>query len=374
MKKIISIIPLLLSLLLACDVLNGVYNDTWTDRQVPVFKTGTNTTAYTPVTGEDWHDDMQWGSRWPIQRFTDHGDTITDNNTGLMWTKNANLPAGTRTWNNALAYIQDLNNNIVSNNTGYSDWRLPNIRELASLLNYGEEFPGVWLANQGFTNFPAIANYWSSTTDANNSGFAYYIIGSTGIIESVDKAVATDRYVWPVRGRKFDLRSRLLATGQTTSYASGDDGAYQMGEDIPYQRFYDNGDGTMTDRKTNLMWTKNANLNGVRIWSGVHTYISGTINVTTKPGGYSDWRLPNVEELKTLIHFGKPSTADWLKNEQGFINLPAGAIRYWTSTTYANDPNSQAWVVNMHAGSNGKVQGLLKADPYYVWPVRGGER
>jgi hypothetical protein len=56
--------------------------------------------------------------------------------------------------------------------------------------------------------------------------------------------------------------SNLPVTGQTTEYSAGDDGAYRKGTDLPSIRFCDNGDGTVTDNMTGLMWVKNANAMG----------------------------------------------------------------------------------------------------------------
>ena len=78
-------------------------------------------------TGDD--GTLQHGVPWPVPRFTDHSDgTVTDNLTGLMWTKNANL-SGAQTWTNAVDHCNDMDA------YGYTDWRLPNVRELQSLCD-----------------------------------------------------------------------------------------------------------------------------------------------------------------------------------------------------------------------------------------------
>lgn len=92
----------------------------------PVPKTG-QTSFY--VVGDD--GDLQTGVAWPDPRFTDNGDgTVTDNLSGLTWTQNANLYPLTANWQEAITYCNDLE--IAD----YDDFRLPNIRELMSLLDF----------------------------------------------------------------------------------------------------------------------------------------------------------------------------------------------------------------------------------------------
>lgn len=142
-------------------------------------------------TGED--GDYQMGVLPPNQRFTDHGDgTVTDNLTGLTWTKNAQHIAGTMTWQAALNAC----NNLVY--AGYDDWRLPNLRELQSLVNYGRVNPSLPLGHP-FTNVMNLL-YWSSTPYAGSPyGEAYFVSFCNGII---DLRFESNHYfyVWPVRG------------------------------------------------------------------------------------------------------------------------------------------------------------------------------
>ncbi|OQX00619.1 MAG: hypothetical protein BWK80_61500, partial [Desulfobacteraceae bacterium IS3] len=72
------------------------------------------------------------GTIYGVNSFTDNGDqTVTDNATGLMWSKNDGSTS--MTWQDALAYVQTQN---AANYLGYSDWRLPNAKELHSVLDY----------------------------------------------------------------------------------------------------------------------------------------------------------------------------------------------------------------------------------------------
>jgi hypothetical protein len=101
-------------------------------------------------------------------RFVDHGDgTVTDTCTGLVWQKdsadvNGDGQADDITWCQALAYCRDLDL------AGHDDWRLPNVRELASLVDYGIDYgTGVPAADPVFSTLRSVRSaYWTSTTDA----------------------------------------------------------------------------------------------------------------------------------------------------------------------------------------------------------------
>jgi hypothetical protein len=109
-------------------------------KYAPVPKTG-QTTSYDP----DKRDDgaLQKGVAWPTPRFTDNNNgTVTDNLTRLIWTKNANA-FGTRTWAQALSAANGLKSGDpgLTDGSKVGDWRLPNVRELQSLIDYGHYNP-----------------------------------------------------------------------------------------------------------------------------------------------------------------------------------------------------------------------------------------
>jgi hypothetical protein len=136
----------------------------------------------------------QKGVALPEPRFTDNGDdTVTDNLTGLMWTKNANMYGDTMNWQEALDYVTTMNNVIIF---GYDDWRLPNYRELFSLIDV-ENFDPALPSGHPFTN---VQNgiYWSSTTYAGLTDNAWSVYVGDGIVSFGNKSVGY--YVWPVRG------------------------------------------------------------------------------------------------------------------------------------------------------------------------------
>ena len=91
-----------------------------------------------PCKGTGQDGEFQKGMTWPHPRFTEHGNgTVTDNVTALMWTKDAQQIKGTQKWSDALNSCNHFDF------AGYTDWRLPNVRELLSLIDYGEHDPAL---------------------------------------------------------------------------------------------------------------------------------------------------------------------------------------------------------------------------------------
>ena len=125
-----------------------------------------------PCAGTGQDGELQAGTPWPNPRFVANADqTVTDKATGLIWSKDANPAAATKTWQQALDYIKALN---TGNYKGHNDWRLPNINELKSLVNLGQPALSSWLNLQGFSNVQPDA-YWASTLSVSgpNPGIVY---------------------------------------------------------------------------------------------------------------------------------------------------------------------------------------------------------
>jgi hypothetical protein len=162
----------------------------------PVAKTG-QTTSYS--VGDDGY--LQKGIPSPNPRFTDNNNgTITDNLTGLIWMKNANCSAiSQKTWSEALTAVGNLADGIcgLSDGSLAGDWRLPNVRELQSLVDYGR----FGAPSLPFTNFQDFY-YWSSTSYAGYPGFAW-LVDFYGFLYNSVENVGKDYsygYVIAVRG------------------------------------------------------------------------------------------------------------------------------------------------------------------------------
>ena len=130
--------------------------------------------------------ELQMGTAWPDPRFTDNftdneeDGTVTDNMTGLVWTKNANMLGETQDWDTALAVCNDLeaDGTYLKDGSIPGDWRLPNVRELNSLVDYGQYSP-VLPAGHPFVGVQASA-YWTSTTYAPVGDISWGISLDTG--------------------------------------------------------------------------------------------------------------------------------------------------------------------------------------------------
>lgn len=344
--------------------------------------------ATTYSIGDD--GDIRSGVPWPNPRFSSGGTGCrTDNLTGLTWAQNGNLPNAQLTWEDALAYIITLN--AGGGICGHSDWRLPNVNELATLINANETNSASWLnaAGQGFSNVQA-AKYWTSTTYANLTwGNAWAVDMWEG--GTYDYAKTSVFYILPVRGTTSGP-ALVPATGQTVSYSvtAGEDGDLKMGVPLPTTRFQDNGDGTATDELTGLVWLKDANCiqthystfdaggsygpatTGQVIWERALDFIDG-MNAGLYPlcdGGHHDWRLPNRNELRSLVNYeSKPGDYySSLISTYGFSNIESNL--YWSSTTRANN-TGDAWVLN--TGYN-EIWSAGKTVIRYLWPVRSAPK
>jgi len=152
----------------------------------------------------------------------------------------------------------------------------------------------------------------------------------------------------------------LPETGQTTSYGANDDGLLRKGVPWPSPRFTVGTDAEadcVTDNLTGLMWAKSPD-STKRTWAAALTYANDS-NLCV----HDDWRLPNRNELRSLVNYGESNSATWLGGE-GFSNVQAD--QYWSSTTYA-PYSAWAWTIDMGDGSVGAPP---KNGPHYVWSVR----
>ena len=190
----------------------------------------------------------------------------------------------------------------------------------------------------------------------------------------------------------FAATFQLPDTGQTKCYqaispyseipcaGTGQDGAYNINQ----MSFTDNGNGTVTDNNTTLIWQKcsvgqnndatcSGTAKGYTWYQAVGEY-NASYNSTTQNvcgalnlGGTTGWRLPSKKELMSIVDYSIPYPGPTIQKS---IFPNTFASYYWSSTAYAGSTSS-AWYVNF---SYGYVYNYsYKSHSVYVWPVRCGQ-
>ncbi len=224
-------------------------------------------------------------------------------------------------------FINALNN---ANFGDHTDWRLPTIQELQTIADYAVYNPAIYTAF--FPNTVA-ARYWSATTYASNTLDAWLVSFSNGY----------DYYNY--KSYAYRVRAVRAGTGSAAAYT-------------------DNGDGTVTDMTTMLMWAQasgDTNGNGSPDTMSWQEALAWCENLEL--AGYSDWRLPNVNELRSLVDYAIYNPAI----DTTFF--PDTQSYYWSATTCASS-TSYAWRVYF---SDGRSVNDGKPYFHYVRCVRGGQ-
>jgi hypothetical protein len=134
----------------------------------------------------------------------------------------------------------------------------------------------------------------------------------------------------------------------------------------PHPRFTDNADGTVTDNLTGLIWLQDTACFVFHNWEDNLALVAGLSDGTcdlTDGSAPGDWRMPNVNELRSLLDYGYFQQA--LPEPNPFTGVN---VQFHTSTSRADSPFN-AWFVNTSKGGSGAGS---KLGASRLWPVRGG--
>jgi len=262
--------------------------------------------------------------------------TVMDNQTGLVWEQDNSATTGTPTytWADAPNYCTSLNSASLG---GYTGWRLPSRTELSWIVKNEGAAP---LTNPFFTGTVSDSSgaYWTSTSSAPDPLKAWNVyFGIIGYVHTESKT--NSRYV----------RCCIRLFGQAHSTI-----------------LVDNGDQTISDRKTGLRWQKcsygqsgNDCSEGSAIkvtWTAALSYCETQIGTFGNFAGYSDWRLPNRNELESIVDDTKS-----IGPAIDTVKFPNAEWSYhWTSTSRALDLSS-AHMVSPYGGQvseSGKASSL----------------
>ncbi len=325
--------------------------------------------------------DAQHTGNAPSYTLSGDGLTVYDDNTGLTWqhTTDTNgdgvIDATDKlTWAGAQARPAALN---TAQYGGYDDWRLPTIKELYSLIDFRGTDPSGLLGNDTSGLIPFIATTYFD--------FAY---GDTSAGERIIDAQYASSTVY-VSHTANDGGSTLFgvnfADGRIKGY-----GLTLFGADKTFfvqcvrgnasygvNAFVDNGDQTVTDGATGLMWTRSDSGSAMN-WQDALTWVQTKNSANYL--GYSDWRLPNAKELQSILDYTRsPDTTqsaalDPIFDATSFLNEGGQADWpwYWASTTHAAYNGAAASAVYL---AFGRAVGWQKSPPtaacYTLFDVHG---
>ena len=290
-----------------------------------------------PAPGNPFYgQDAQYNGNQPA--YHDNGDgTISDLVTGLMWQKNL--------FADKFIYDVVVAGADTCSVAGYSDWRLPTIKELYSLIlfsgygapteaqsipfidtDYFEFRYGFVAAGERFID----AQYASSTEYVGTTMTGNFTIFGVNFADGRIKGYGTEPLPSQTEGKLFEVRY----VRENVAYGVND--------------FVDNTDGTITDSSTGLMWTKSDDGAGLN-WEDALAWVqlkNGEIYL-----GYNDWRLPNAKELQSLVDYTRsPQTSNsaaidplfetsTIIDEGGEVDYPF----FWTGTTHADGPTDMKY-------------------------------
>ncbi len=252
------------------------------------------------------------------------GNVVKDNATGLEWQDNESiLKPWTETGGDTAA-------NYCASLPPSGEWRLPAIQELQTLVDYSQFKPAV---TEGLFTHISSSYYWSSTTNADYTDSAW--IGGFNYGHSNYTSKTFNSYVRCVQGGQL-----------APSNISRDDVVH-----------------IVTDAATGLQWQDDTVVETTeRNWVEALDYCENTLTL----GGHSDWRLPNQNELFSIVEYSQHNPAI---NSLVFVHT--APLLYWSSTTTASTYNTDwAWLVYFNYGYSSRND---KSSSNYVRCVRGGQ-
>ncbi len=272
------------------------------------------------------------------QSYTKNSDgTVTDNITGLVWQNTSDTNgdgvinvSDKMSYENAKTYCENL---TLANK---SDWRLPDIKTMYSLIDFsGKDVSGY------------NGNDTTSLTPFINTNYFNFGYGDTTAGERIIDAqwATTTKYVYTTMGGNDTMFGVNLADGRIKGYPTSAQGVSKLfyvqcvreSEDYGKNSFVNNGDKTISDNATGLMWQQDDSSQTLT-WSEAISYCE---NLTL--ANYSDWRLANAKELQSIVDYTKsPDTTNSPAIDSSFFNSTSFTNEngksdygfYWSSTTH----------------------------------------
>jgi len=317
MKKLIVIVNLLYSLISQAQVTYPIV-DTGQKRYYNAYRE----ISYPKSNQAFYGQDAQFKGNQSHYKDNRNG-TVSDLVTGLMWQQK---PGAKLTYKQAIAGARKCRIG------GYKDWRLPTIKELYSLID--------------FSGADIDPRSKAASTPFINTKYFKFNYGNTKNERIIDSQYATSsKYVSTTMFGNQTMFGVNFADGRIKGYPCTWKKFYVIyvrgNKEYGKNKFKNNNNGTISDEATGLMWTQTDSGKGLN-WQQALKYAENS-----KFAGYSDWRLPNVKELQSIVDYKRsPNTSgspaidpifrlSSILNKSGWIEFPY----YWTSTTHKRKKN-----------------------------------
>lgn len=301
-----------------------------------------STTITSPALGDPFYgQDAQYDGNQPNFTLSGDGLTVQDNVSALVWMASPDTdqdgtlesPGDKISFWDALDFPATLN---AQNFGGYDDWRLPSIKELYSLINFSGIDPSGYSGDtSGLIPF-IDTNYFAFEYGDETAG--------ERIIDS--QYWSTNEYVSTTMGGDHTVFGVNFADGRIKGYPTSMFGSDKTNfvlccrgnSDYGINDFIDNGDGTVTDVATGLMWQQGDSGSGLN-WEDALAHAENLVLAD-----HNDWRLPNAKELQGILDYTRSPathgtaaidpvfTCTMITDEGGSTNFPF----FWSGTTHAN--------------------------------------
>ncbi|MBH1988775.1 MAG: DUF1566 domain-containing protein [Myxococcaceae bacterium] len=252
---------------------------------------------------------------------------VSDLVTGLIWQRGYSSKNFIWDSTGAIGSAQAYCNQFALGNYGFGQWRLPTVKELATILDVSQIYPGPMINDLSFPNTPS-DGFWSSTPYTCSSNLAW-IVG-------FDVGYYVAQYPTNLPYYVRCVRSSDIVTNFGWANWNASTGVYQDAANQT-NRYIEPKPGIVKDTFTGLQWEQESDIGEVT-WTDASAHCSNLFK-----SGFGDWRLPTLIELQSLVDY----TLDWRGpsiDEAFFPDTPKSY--FWTSTPLSSQPEEGWWYVS----------------------------
>ncbi|MEI8206178.1 MAG: DUF1566 domain-containing protein [Kiritimatiellales bacterium] len=277
----------------------------------------------------------------PVPDYKDNGDgTVSDLNTGLIWVKARGEKIS---WDAAVAGAK------ACRVGGYDDWRMPTIKELYSLINFNGGCAGTAASSTPYLD----TKYFDFVYGDESKGIRIIDCQDWSATEYIGKTMRGNTTAFGVNFADGRIK------GYPKSFPNGKVAAmyvrYVRGKpDYGKNDFKENGDGTVTDLATGLMWQQTDSGKGMN-WQEALAWVQE--KNAENYLGHNDWRLPDAKELQSIVNYSSVPAIN-----QNFLKMSDTNAWYWTGTSHLEGPADRRGSAAVYIAF-GKATGWMKFPP-----------